>query len=414
MTKWSGYLYDVFMVRNHIQTSGNKRIKEHIGMANSSNWNFDTSAIRAGEHRDPATGAHNTPIYQTATFSFETSEDLANAFINYGKPDCPDLYTRESNPTISVLQDKMAVLQKTESCLAMASGMAAVAASIRLCAKAGDHVIVTDKIFVVSKSFFTDECPAMGIEVTFVDMLDLESVRNAVKPNTKALFVETITNPQMCVVDLTELKRIAADNDLSLIVDNTYLSPYLLQPVDFGADLIVDSATKYLSGHGDAVGGILCGSQEKIQKARASMSSFGQCISPFNAWLILRGIRTLPLRMEKHTKNAMALANMLKNHEKIDWVRYAGTPENHQQDLIAKQFPKGCGGMLSFGIKGHADNLHRFMNALQMVDQATSLGDVYTLAAARINYDLIRVSVGCEDEKDILADFTQALEKIEI
>ena len=381
-------------------------------MTTRSDWSFDTNAIRAGEHRDPETGAHNTPIYQTATFSFETSEELANAFVNYGKPDCPDLYTRESNPTISVLQDKMAVLQKTESCLAMASGMAAVAASIRLCAKAGDHVVVTDKIFVVSRSFFTDECPAMGIEVTFVDMLDLDAVRNAVKPNTKALFVETITNPEMFVVDLAALKKISSDNDLSLIVDNTYLSPYLLQPVDYGADLILDSATKYLSGHGDAVGGILCGSQENISKARATMSSFGQCISPFNAWLILRGIRTLPLRMQKHTSNAMALAKMLKSHEKVDWVRYAGTPESHQTELTAKQFPKGCGGMLSFGLKGEPDNLHRFMNALQMVDQATSLGDVYTLAAARVNYGLIRVSVGCEDEDDILADFTQALEII--
>ncbi|MCC3862429.1 trans-sulfuration enzyme family protein [Pseudemcibacter aquimaris] len=383
-------------------------------MNKQTNWSFDTNAIRAGEHRDPVTGAHNTPIYQTATFSFETSEELADAFINYGKPDCPDLYTRESNPTISMLQDKMSVLQKTEASLAMASGMAAVAASIRLCAKAGDHVIVTDKIFVVSRSFFQEECPAMGIEVTFVDMLDLESVKNAIKPNTKALFVETITNPEMFVVDLAALKKIATSYDLSLIVDNTYLSPYLLQPVDFGADLILDSATKYLSGHGDAVGGILCGSEKLISRARSSMSSFGQCISPFNAWLILRGIRTLPLRMQRHTKNAMALAKMLKNHEKIEWVRYAGTPDSNQVALMEKQFPKGCGGMLSFNIKGDPDNLHKFMNALTMVDQATSLGDVYTLAAARVNYGLIRVSVGCEDEEDILADFAQALETIEI
>ena len=383
-------------------------------MKNNSKWNFDTNAIRAGEHRDPATGAHNTPIYQTATFSFETSEELTDAFVNFGNPDCPNLYTREGNPTIDVLQEKMAILQGTESSLAMASGMATVAASIRLCAKAGDHVIVTDKIFVVSRSFFLDECPAMGIEVSFVDMLDLDKVRDAIQPNTKALFAETITNPQMCVVDLTGLKKIAADNDISFIVDNTYLGPYLLQPIEFGADLILDSATKYLSGHGDAVGGVLCGSQKLMSEARATMSSFGQCISPFNAWLILRGIRTLPLRMRQHSKNALALAKMLKNHDKVDWVRYAGTPESNQTELIEKQFPQGCGGMLSFNIKGEPGNLHRFMNALEMVDIATSLGDVYTLAAARVDYGLIRVSVGCEDEKDILADFSQALETIEV
>jgi methionine-gamma-lyase len=383
-------------------------------MKNESKWSFDTNAIRAGEHRDPATGAHNTPIYQTATFSFETSEQLTEAFVNYGKPNCPNLYTREGNPTIDVLQEKMATLQNTQSSLAMSSGMAAVAASIRLCAKAGDHVIVTDKIFVVSRSFFLEECPEMGIEVSFVDMLDLESVRMAVKPNTTALFAETITNPQICVIDLAGLKAIASDNDLSFIVDNTYLGPYLLQPIDFGADLILDSATKYLSGHGDAVGGILCGSAEHISKARATMSSFGQCISPFNAWLILRGIRTLPLRMRQHSKNALALAKMLTDHDKVDWVRYAGTPESNQTDLVKKQFPKGCGGMLSFNIKGEADNLHHFMNALEMVDMATSLGDVYTLAAARVDYGLIRVSVGCEDEEDILSDFTQALEAVDI
>ncbi|MBT5766515.1 aminotransferase class I/II-fold pyridoxal phosphate-dependent enzyme [Emcibacteraceae bacterium] len=383
-------------------------------MKNENNWGFDTNAIRAGEYRDPATGAHNTPIYQTATFSFETSEDLTHAFKNYDDPNGPNLYTREGNPTIDMLQDKMSVLQGTESSLAMSSGMATVAAAVRLCAKSGDHVIVTDKLFVISRNFFVEECPEMGIEVTFIDMLDLDSVRSAIKPNTKALFAETITNPQMCVVDLTGLKEIASDHDLSFIVDNTYLGPYLLRPVEYGADLILDSATKYLSGHGDAVGGILCGSEEHIAKARSTMSSFGQCISPFNAWLILRGIRTLPLRMDRHSKNALALANMLKKHEKVDWIRYAGIPESHQTQLIENQFPKGCGGMLSFNIKGDPNNLHQFMNALKMVDMATSLGDVYTLAAARVDYGLIRVSVGCEDEKDILNDFSQALDAVQI
>lgn len=383
-------------------------------MKNKSKWNFDTNAIRAGEHRDPTTGAHNTPIYQTATFSFKTSEELSNAFANYADPDCPNLYTREGNPTIDVLQDKMSVLQGTESSLAMASGMATVAASIRLCAKAGDHVIVTDKIFVISRNFFLEECPAMDIEVSFVDMLDLDSVRDAIQPNTTALFVETVTNPQMCVVDLAGLKKITSDKNISFIVDNTYLGPFLLQPIDFGADLILDSATKYLSGHGDAVGGVLCGSKKLISEARATMSAFGQCISPFNAWLILRGIRTLPLRMRQHSKNALALAKMLKDHEKIDWVRYAGTPESNQTELIERQFPNGCGGMLAFNIKGEPNNLHVFMNALKMVDMATSLGDVYTLAAARVDYGLIRVSVGCEDVKDILADFSQALDTVKI
>ncbi len=371
---------------------------------------FSTRAIHAGEKRDPGTNAHNTPIYQTATFTFARGEELTQAieapFENF-------FYSRTANPTTAVLEKKLADLEGSQDCLVTASGMAAVAIAVMIAAQAGDHILVDEDLFVISREFFSQDCPAMGIEVGWVDVRDVASVQTAVRPNTTLLFAETATNPNMYLADLTALRQIADEHNLSLIIDNTFLSPYLLRPLEWGADIVIHSATKYLSGHGDTVGGVVAGSKADMRKARLKLDSFGQCLSPFNAWLLLRGVRTLPLRMRQHGVNALALAGFLDEHAQVEWIRYPGLPSHPQSDLAQRQLLDGCGGMLAFKVQGGAEEMYRFTNGLQLCDLGVSLGDVTTLVYPKPkNGNLIRVSVGCEDADDIIADFAQALAQV--
>ena len=371
---------------------------------------FSTRAIHAGESRDPSTNAHNTPIYQTATFTFARGEELTQAidapFENF-------FYSRTANPTTAVLERKLADLEGSEDCLVTASGMAAVSIAVMIAAQAGDHILVDEDLFVISREFFTQDCPAMGIEVGWVDVRDVAGVKTAVRPNTTLLFAETATNPNIYLADLSALRQIADDHNLSLIIDNTFLSPYLLRPLEWGADIVVHSATKYLSGHGDTVGGVVAGSKADMRKARLKLDSFGQCLSPFNAWLLLRGVRTLPLRMRQHGVNALALASFLDEHPQVEWVRYPGLPSHPQPDLAQRQLLDGCGGMFAFKVQGGSEEMYRFANGLQLCDLGVSLGDVTTLVYPKPkNGNLIRVSVGCEDADDIIADFAQALAQL--
>jgi methionine-gamma-lyase len=288
--------------------------------------------------------------------------------------------------------------------------MAAVAISILISAKAGDHVVVTDDLFVISRQFFEEDCPAMGIEVSMVDVRDLDAVRSAIKPNTTVLFVETVTNPNIYISNLPALREMADAHGLTLIADNTFLSPYLLRPAEQGADMVLHSATKYISGHGDTVAGVLAGSRAHMDKARLKLDSFGQCLSPIASWLVMRGVRTLPLRMRQHSENARALAEYLEGHDKVEWVKYPGL-ESHSQHALAKTLlPDGCGGILSFRIKGGADEMNRFANSHELFGIGVSLGDVCTLVYPQPWRDnLIRISVGCEDAGDIIAEFDAAL-----
>ena len=319
-------------------------------------------------------------------------------------------YSRTANPTTAALEAKMASLEGTESALVTSSGMAAVAIAILISAKAGDHVVVTNDLFVISRQFFEQDCPAMGIEVTMVDVRDLDEVRAAIKPNTTTLFVETVTNPNIYISNLPALRELADKHGLTLIADNTFLSPYLLRPAEQGAHMVLHSATKYISGHGDTVAGSLAGSDADMKKARLKLDSFGQCLSPIASWLVLRGVRTLPLRMRQHSENAQALAEYLESHEK---VKYPGLKSHPQHDLAKTMLPRGCGGIVSFRIKGGADEMNRFANSHQLFGRGVSLGDVFTLVYPQPWRDnLIRISVGCEDAEDIIAEFESAFQAV--
>ncbi len=370
--------------------------------------NFSTRAIHDGEGWDKSTGAHNTPIYQTATFSFETAEDMAAAIMDH--PLESFFYSRTANPTTAALEKKMASLEGAEAALVTSSGMAAVAISILISARAGEHVIVTNDLFVISRQFFEKDCPAMGIEVSMVDVRNLKDVENAVRPNTKALFVETVTNPNIRISDVAAFRSMADKHDLILIVDNTFLSPYLYRPVEQGADMVLHSATKYISGHGDTVAGVLAGSKKNMDKARLKLDTFGQCLSPIASWLVMRGVRTLPLRMRQHSANAQALAEYLEGHELVEWVKYPGLKSHPQYLLARSSFPNGCGGIISFRIKGGADEMNRFANSHELFGRGVSLGDVCTLVYPQPWRDnLIRISAGCEDAGDIIEEFEKAL-----
>jgi len=372
---------------------------------------FSTRAIHAGEGWDRSTGAHNTPIYQTATFSFEKAEEMADAIMK--NPLDSFFYSRTANPTTAALEAKMASLEGTESALVTSSGMAAVAISILISAKAGDHVVVTNDLFVISRQFFENDCPAMGIDVTMADVRDLDDVRAAIKPNTTALFVETVTNPNIYISNMPALREVADEHGLTLIADNTFLSPYLIRPAEKGADMVLHSATKYISGHGDTVAGVLAGSDANMRKGRLKLDSFGQCLSPIASWLVMRGVRTLPLRMRQHSENAQALAEYLEAHDKVEWVKYPGLESHSQHELAKTLLPQGCGGILSFRIKGGADEMNRFANSHQLFGRGVSLGDVFTLVYPQPWRDnLIRISVGCEDADDIIGEFDSALRAV--
>lgn len=368
---------------------------------------FSTRAIHDGEGWDRSTGAHNTPIYQTATFSFETAEDMAAAIMDH--PLDSFFYSRTANPTTAALEKKMASLEGAEAALVTSSGMAAVAISILISARTGEHVIVTNDLFVISRQFFEQDCPAMGIEVSMVDVRNLDEVEKAVRPNTKALFVETVTNPNIHISDIAAFRNIADKHDLTLIVDNTFLSPYLSRPVEQGADIVLHSATKYISGHGDTVAGVLAGSKSRMDKARLKLDTFGQCLSPIASWLVMRGVRTLPLRMRQHSANAQALAEYLEGHELVEWVKYPGLKSHPQYSLAQSTLPNGCGGIVSFRIKGGPDEMNRFANSHELFGRGVSLGDVFTLVYPQPWRDnLIRISVGCEDADDIISEFEKA------
>ena len=371
---------------------------------------FATRAIHAGEASDPATNAHNTPIYQTATFTFGSAEEMAAAM---AEPFDNFFYSRTGNPTPAALERKLASLEGAEEAAATSSGMAAVSTAVLASAKSGDHLIVADDVFIISRQFFEDDCADLGIDVSFVDITDLDGVRTAVRDNTTLIFTESTTNPHMWVADLPGLRRIADEHDLTFIVDNTFLSPALLRPLEHGADLVVHSATKYLSGHGDTIAGVIAGPRDRFQSIRLKLDAFGQCLSPFNAWLVLRGVRTLPMRMKTHSENAMALATFLAEHPAVEWVSYPGLESHPNHELAAELLGDRFGGMMSMRLRGGTSEMNRFANALRLADLGVSLGDVYTLAYPQPRRDnLIRISVGCEDAEDIIADFHQALDYV--
>ena len=372
---------------------------------------FATRAIHAGERPDPVTHAHNTPIYATATFAFDTAAEKEAAVdaAMAGDP-AAYFYSRTGNPTTRALEEKIASLDGAEDAVVAASGMACVSSTLLAHLGNGDHVVVGDELFVITRILLEEDFPRRGIGVTPVDMTDLAAVEAAITPATKLLFFETATNPRLRVADIPRLAELARKRGLTLVADNTFLGPALLRPIEHGADLVVHAATKWLSGHGDAVSGAVSGSDALIRPIRKQVDTLGQAASPFASWLVLRGVRSLPLRSRAASENALVLARWLEAQPKVEWVRYPGLP-SHPDHAVAQRLIDGQGGgMLSFRMHGGIDAMSAFTDNLALCDVGVSLGDVFTLVYPQPKRDgLVRVSVGCEDVSDLIEDFTRGL-----
>lgn len=371
-------------------------------------YGFSTRAIHAGERIDPVTHAHNTPIYQTSTYAFESLEEkaavLSGAVEGW-------VYTRGGNPTTAAFEKKIADLEGAEAAVAGASGMAVIAAALHSLLRSGDHIVASDDLYTWTNTWLDEEAPAYQIAVSRVDISDLDAVRAAIKPNTKMLYTELLSNPGIKVANIPALAEIARAHGVVLIVDNTFCSPYLFRPLEHGAHLSLHSATKYLCGHGDALAGVIAGDKALIEPIHRQIQVLGSCISPFNSWLLLRGVKTLELRMERHCDNAMQLARFLERQPEVTKVNYAGL-ENHPGHDIAKRLLDGrYGGMLSFTMTGGSEAGNQLANALRLCAHAVSLGDLSTLIWPHWD-DLVRVSVGCESAADLIADFEQAFEAV--
>ncbi|HEU0335679.1 MAG TPA: PLP-dependent aspartate aminotransferase family protein [Gaiellaceae bacterium] len=371
---------------------------------------FSTRAIHTGEAPDPATGAHATPIYQTATFAFETSRAKDEAVEAGMSWQGGFFYSRTGNPTTAALEAKLADLEGAEDAVVGASGMAALSTTLLSLLQAGDHLVSPADLFVITRFLVEQDLPRRGVQVTSVDTTDLEAVRAALRPETRVLLTESVSNPHMLVADVPALAELAAGHGALLVVDNTFLTPFLLRPLEHGADLVVHSATKYLAGHGDALAGVVAGPKRLLDPVRWELDVHGSCASPFNAWLVLRGVRTLGLRLQAHCANALALAQFLDGRPEVDWVRYPGLDGHPQHALARRLLGERFGGMLSFRLRGGEPELRAFADALRLSAIAVSLGDLSTLVYPQPKRDcLIRVSVGCEDIADLFEDFERGL-----
>lgn len=383
---------------------------------------FSTRAIHAGE-RPEETGAVVTLIYQTAPFKFKSAAHAASVMAGKEKG---YVYSRGLNPTTEVLEEKMADLEGGEAALAQATGMAAISAAVFTSVKGGDHVIADEVIYGNTYDLFVD-LKKFGVDVSFIDTSDIGNVEAAFRPKTKLVFFETPANPTMKLTDIKGVCDIAHEKGATVMVDNTFMTPYFQQPLSLGADVVLHSATKYLNGHGDTLGGIIVGSSDYISSARHTAKNMGGAMSPFSAWLIIRGIKTLQVRMDKHNENAMAVAKFLHGHEKVARVIYPGL-ETHRQYELAKKQMCGEGGMIAFLLKD-AKSVPLFLDALKLCTLAVSLGETGTLVQhpatmthavvprdKRIKYgiadELVRLSVGLEDAEDIIEDLGQALDGV--
>ena len=372
---------------------------------------FATRAIHAGERPDPTTRAHNTPIYATATFAFDTAEEKEDAVDRAmaGDPTAY-FYSRTANPTNRALEEKIASLEGAEDAVVSASGMAAVAATLFAHLGAGDHLIVGDELFVITRVLLEEDFPRRGIGVTSVDITDLAAIERAVTPATKAIFLETSTNPRLRVADLDAVAALAHRHGLLVIADNTFLGPALLRPIEHGADLVLHAATKFLSGHGDAVSGVVSGRSELIMPIRKQTDTLGQAASPFASFLVLRGVRTIMLRSRAASANAAAIAAFLEAHPKVEWVRYPGLTSHPDHAIARRLLGDNAGAMVSFKPRGGLDAMAAFTDHLALCDIGVSLGDIHTLVYPRPkDGGMIRLSIGCEDVDDLITDFELGL-----
>ncbi|MCX5832427.1 MAG: O-acetylhomoserine aminocarboxypropyltransferase/cysteine synthase [Deltaproteobacteria bacterium] len=419
----------------------------------------ETLALHGGQEADPTTGSRAVPIYQTTSYQFKDTDHAANLF---GLKEFGNIYTRLMNPTNDVLEKRIALLEGGVGALAVASGSSAITLALLNIAQAGDEIVSADNLYGGTYNLFHYTFPRLGIKVKFVKSNDLAALQAAITPHTKAIYAESIGNPKLDVVDLEGISAVAHRNNLPFVLDNT-VSPYLLRPFDFGVDIIVYSATKFIGGHGTSLGGLIVdsgkfdwtggkfplitdpdpsyhglefveamkpmGNIAFIIKARVGLlRDLGPAMSPFNAFLFLQGLETIHLRMPRHSENALAIAGYLEKHPLVSWVNYPGLASSPEKARADKYLPKGAGAIIGFGIKGGAEAGKKFINSLELVSHLANVGDAKTLAihpattthqqlsaaeqlATGVTPDFIRLSIGIEHLDDIRADIGQALEK---
>jgi O-acetylhomoserine (thiol)-lyase len=405
-------------------------------------FGFATRALHAGQRPDAETGARAVPIYQTTSYVFD---DTAHAAALFNLQRFGNIYTRIMNPTTAVLEERMASLERGVGALAVASGQAAQFIALASLLESGDEIVAAKTLYGGTYTQFDVSLRRFGIQTTFVDPENPENFRRAITPQTRVLYGETIGNPRMNVLDIAAVANVAHENNLPLMIDNTFASPYLCRPVEHGADIVVHSATKYIGGHGTSIGGRFpqllepskgyhgirfyetFGDFAYIMKARVEgLRDFGPALSPFNSFLFLQGIETLKLRMECHSSNALRVAHFLEQHPRVAWVNYPGLESSRYHALAQRYLPRGAGGMLAFGIHGGLDAGRRFIESLQLISHLANVGDAKSLVihpastthqqltteeklGGGITDDLIRLSVGIEEVDDILWDLDQAL-----
>lgn len=418
-------------------------------------FGFETLALHAGQIPDAATGSRVTPIYQTTSYVFDDADHAASLFNlqTFG-----NIYSRLSNPTNAVFEERVAALEAGRAAVAVGSGMSAQMVALLTLLEAGDHLVSAKTLYGGTYSQFDVTFRRMGIDTTFVDPDDAGSFAEAITPKTKALYAETLGNPLINVLDIEAVADVAHNAGLPLVLDNTFPTPYLCRPIEFGADIIVHSATKFMGGHGTTMGGVLVESGKFpwdngnfpmmmepsdgyhgvkfyetfgdfgfTMKARVeTLRTLGPALSPFNGFLLLQGLETLPLRMDRHCENALAVANFLNDHAEVEWVRYPSLPSDEYYDLAKKYVPRGASSIMSFGVKGGQAAGVRFIENVQFLSHLANVGDAKTLVihpastthrqmseeqqiSAGITPDMVRISVGLETLDDILWDLDQAL-----
>lgn len=418
-------------------------------------YGFTTRQLHAGQQPDPTTGSRAVPIYQTTSYQFKSTEHAANLF---ALKEFGNIYTRIMNPTSDVFEQRVAALEGGVGALAASSGHAAQALAILALCSAGDHIVSASTLYGGTYNQFNYTLPRLGIDVTFVDPCEPENFRRAVRPNTKLLYGETLGNPRIDVFPFEEVAQIAREFRVPLMIDNTFATPYLCRPFEWGAHIVVHSTTKFIGGHGTSIGGIIVdggnfdwaasgrfknftepdpsyhglvyaslGAPAFILKARVQvLRDVGACQAPFNSWLFLQGLETLSLRMERHVANALRVAEFLEQHPKVNWVSYPGLASHSDHARAKKYMPKGAGAIMGFGVKGGKEAGRRFIENLKLFSHLANVGDAKSLAihpattthsqlseeeqvSAGVTPDFIRLSIGIEDIEDILWDLDQAL-----
>lgn len=427
-------------------------------MSDHTGYGFETLALHAGQQPDPATGSRAVPIYATTSYVFDDSEHAARLF---HLEEMGNIYTRIMNPTTDVLEKRIAALEGGVGALAVSSGQSAVTLGVLTLARAGDNIISSSDLYGGTYTLLRYTLERMGITTTFVDGRDIDGFRAAINERTKLIYLELIGNPRLDVIDVERLAAIAHEHHIPVMVDSTTATPYLCRPLEWGADIVVHSATKYIGGHGTSLGGLIVdggtfdwtqgdfpqftapdptyhglvfseafGPMAYIVKTRVQvLRDIGAALSPFNSFLFVQGLETLPLRMERHSTNALAVARHLQNHPKVAWVVYPGLPDHPSYALAQKYLPKGQSGMVGFGVKGGRAEGARFIEQLQLVSHLANIGDAKSLALhpattthsqlspdelalTGVTEDFVRLSVGIETVDDILADIDQALARM--